>query len=96
MGEAEAQSPTAALPKPTEADVKLPHLEVLEVNKLLDVSGFTKLCLGWFQSFSLGLVCVFFAVFQSLFGSVRLASNTGGDPTHFPAQTPARCAQGGG
>ena len=76
MGEAEAQSPTAALPKPTEAVVKVPHLEVLEVNKLLDVSGFTKLCLGWFQSFSLGLVCVFFAVFQSLFGSVRLASNT--------------------
>ena len=57
MSEAEAPSPTAALPKPTEADVKVPHLEVLEVNKLLDDSGFTKLCLGSFQSFSLGVVC---------------------------------------
>ena len=74
MGEAEAPSPTAALPKPTEADVALPDLAVLEVNKLLHVSGFTKLCLGWFQSFSLG-VC-FLVVFQLLFGSVRLASNT--------------------
>ena len=75
MDEAEAPSPTAALPKPTEADVQVPHLEVLEVNQLLDVSGFTKLCLGWVQSFSLGVVCVS-VVFQLLFGSVRLASNT--------------------
>ena len=74
MGEAEAPSPTAALPKPTEADVALPDLAVLEVNKLLHVTGFTKLCLGWCQSFSLG-VC-FLVVFQLLFGSVRLASNT--------------------
>ena len=44
------------------------------MNKLLDVAGFTKLCLGWFRSFSLGPV--FFAVLQLLFGSVMLASNT--------------------
>ena len=75
MGEAEALSPTAALPKPTEADVALPDLEELKVNKLLDVAGFTKLCLGSFQSFSFG-GCVFFVVLQLLFGSVRLASNT--------------------
>ena len=74
MGEAEAPSPTAALPKPTEADVALPDLAVLEVNKLLHVSGFTKLCLGWFQSFFWG-VC-FLVVIKLLFGSVRLASNT--------------------
>ena len=57
MGEAEAPSPTAALPKRTEADVTLPDLKELKVNKLLDVAGFTKLCLGWFQSLSLGVVC---------------------------------------
>ena len=48
MGKAEASGSTTALPKPTEAEVELPELAALEMNKLLDVSGFTKLCLGWF------------------------------------------------
>ena len=48
LGKAEASGSTTALPKPTEAEVELPELAALEMNKRLDVSGFTKLCLGWF------------------------------------------------
>ena len=48
FGKAEASGSTTALPTPTEAEVELPELAALEMNKLLDVSGFTKLCLGWF------------------------------------------------
>ena len=48
LGKAEASGSTTALPKPTEVEVELPELAALEMNKLLDVSGFKPLRLGWF------------------------------------------------